>query len=106
MSRIRTGLSPDAWLDEGPSVAQIRAGWRPGGQIVTASKPPPSMTIHTPGELARKRRRAEELKAARQVCDAFMPMYGERCGRTPGHAYAHRTRAAMDNNANTQAAAG
>jgi hypothetical protein len=63
MSRRMT--APGVWVIEGPSVAQIRAGWRPGGQIVTASKPPPSMTIHTPGELARKRRRAEELTAAR-----------------------------------------
>ena len=99
--RIRTGHTPDAWRDLGPSV--VDGAWdRPGSKVRGSAVigdmvvPPSAGNIPlTPGQLRRKTERLERgraERAARPICGAWMPIKKENCARTQGHAYFHMTR--------------
>ncbi len=100
--RIRTGLSPDAWRDDGP--ARARALAKPYTTINAAVVGEMAVIFVGPlpltdSDRAKRRRRTEREKAAARDACGFVMRTGVPCARVHGHGDGHASRYAMDTEA-------
>ena len=96
--RIRTGIKPGEWRDEGPGAA-LGMGTMGGSLVVAASGPQPTIfSITTPqrrAQMAAYRAR----KMAERRCGIAMKRAQEPCARLRDHRGDHQTAFQLENTA-------
>jgi hypothetical protein len=85
---MRTMVAPGVWRDEGPGVASSAMQ----GYAIAIGDMIPAIPPAGAGPVARV--------MVRSYCDAPMPRVSQRCARRFGHSGFHKSRTAMDHNAN------